>query len=125
MTLPNPDELTVSELEDRIEKIDDPDVLTTIKTAERDGKDRTTAIDALDERLDEVDEDAEHEDEDGDAADEAETTTEPNHIRVRPAPNVGGGHIAGFSFSSGEVKIVPANGKVKKALRRGKLQRIA
>lgn len=114
------DDLTVSELREEVADIDDPDELESMLTAEKDGKDRVTAKDAIKERLDEVDEDAEHED-DGDDGESLPS----GHIRVKPAPGSGGGHIAGYSFEPHEVKRVPPNGQVQKALMRGKLQRVA
>jgi hypothetical protein len=48
---PGPSELTVDELRDRIADVDDVDLLGAIKDAEEEGKNRETAIDALDERL--------------------------------------------------------------------------
>jgi len=48
---PGPSDLTVDELRDRIADVDDVDLLGAIKDAEEEGKNRETAIDALDERL--------------------------------------------------------------------------
>lgn len=48
---PDPSELTVDELRDRIVDVDDAALLGAIKDAEKEGKNRETAIDALDERL--------------------------------------------------------------------------
>jgi hypothetical protein len=51
-TLPfAPGEHTVSELRDRVQDINDADALRALRTAEADGGDRTTALDAIDDRL--------------------------------------------------------------------------
>ncbi|EMA69315.1 hypothetical protein C461_03103 [Halorubrum aidingense JCM 13560] len=51
---PDPSELTVHELRDRIADVDDADLLGAIKDAEEEGKNRETATDALDERIAEL-----------------------------------------------------------------------
>lgn len=53
---PHPRDLTVSELEDRIEGVDDPDLLRDIRAAEEDADDRSGATDAIDDRLNDLDE---------------------------------------------------------------------
>jgi hypothetical protein len=49
-----PGEHTVSELRDRVQEVDDADALRALRTAEADGGDRTTALDAIDARIDEL-----------------------------------------------------------------------
>lgn len=48
---PDPSELTVDELRDRIADVDDAELLDAIKDAEKAGKNRETAIDALEDRI--------------------------------------------------------------------------
>jgi chromosome segregation ATPase len=50
----DPGDHSVSELEEVLEQVDDPAALDAILEAERDGKDRTTAIDAIEDRLGDV-----------------------------------------------------------------------
>lgn len=47
----DPDDHTVPELREAVEDIDDPEALDAILSAERDGENRTTAIEAIEERL--------------------------------------------------------------------------
>lgn len=115
----DPSELTVAEIEETIQEIEEVETVREIEEAERDGKDRVTAIEAIEQRLEELDTDDEADEDDEDE------TLPSGHIRVRPAPGSGGGHIAGYSFEPAEVKGVPPNAKVQKALMRGKLQRVA
>lgn len=49
--LPNPKQLTVSELRETLKSITDPDDLRRLLDAEKDGKDRRTALDAIENRL--------------------------------------------------------------------------
>ncbi|WP_135535379.1 hypothetical protein [Halostella pelagica] len=51
---PHPADLTVGELEDRIEDVEDPALIKTIRKAEEESKDRETATDAIDARLKEL-----------------------------------------------------------------------
>ncbi|WP_058365409.1 hypothetical protein [Haloparvum sedimenti] len=51
---PDPSERTVDELRDRVEDVEDVDLLEAIKDAEEDGKDRETAKDAIDARIAEL-----------------------------------------------------------------------
>ncbi|WEL29857.1 hypothetical protein [Haloferax volcanii] len=51
---PHPEDLTVVELEERIDDVDDVDLLETIKEAEEETENRTGAIDAVENRLDEL-----------------------------------------------------------------------
>ena len=51
---PHPDDLTVDELEERIADVDDVALLEAIRGAETDAEDRTTAVDAIDARLNEL-----------------------------------------------------------------------
>lgn len=113
------DDMTVAEIEQVAAQTDDPDVLAELHEAEAAGKDRVTALDAIEERLDELTPDPDAEDDPDDA--EPEPT---GHINVKAAPGHAG-HVAGYSFAVDEVKRVPADGKVKKALMRGQLQRVA
>lgn len=56
-TLPfSPDAFTVGEIEDRIADIDDAATVRALRNLEEEQQDRTTAIDALDARLDELEE---------------------------------------------------------------------
>ncbi|ELZ48986.1 hypothetical protein C464_06230 [Halorubrum coriense DSM 10284] len=48
---PDPSDLTVDELRDRIDDVDDVDLLEAIKDAEEEGKNRETATDALKQRI--------------------------------------------------------------------------
>ena len=50
----DPDDHTVTELQAELDDIDDPDELEALLSAERDGKDRKTAVDAIEARLDAV-----------------------------------------------------------------------
>lgn len=50
----DPGDLTVSELSDVVADIDDADRLRALRNAEAGGKDRTTAKDAIDDRLDDL-----------------------------------------------------------------------
>jgi len=52
--IPRADDATVDEIEAAIADIDDPDALAYLLEAERDGPDRTTAIDAIEARLNEL-----------------------------------------------------------------------
>lgn len=49
--LPNPKQLTVSELRETLKSITDPDDLRRLLDSEKDGKDRRTALDAIENRL--------------------------------------------------------------------------
>ncbi|WP_226040849.1 hypothetical protein [Natrinema sp. DC36] len=51
---PHPADLTVGELEDRIEDVEDPELIKAIKKAEEESKNRETAKDAIDARLNEL-----------------------------------------------------------------------
>jgi hypothetical protein len=51
---PHPTDLTVDELEERIADVDDVALLAAIREAETDAEDRTTAIEAIDTRLNEL-----------------------------------------------------------------------
>ncbi|ELZ35370.1 hypothetical protein [Halorubrum tebenquichense] len=51
---PDPSELTVDELGDRIADVDDVELLGAIKDAEEAGKNRETATDALEDRIAEL-----------------------------------------------------------------------
>ena len=51
---PHPEDLKVGELEERIADVDDVELLETIREAETKTKDRTTAVDAIDARLNEL-----------------------------------------------------------------------
>ena len=52
-----PAEYTVDELHDAIAEVDEPDTLSTLLEAEMDGKDRKTAIEAIEERLETISDD--------------------------------------------------------------------
>lgn len=108
------EDMTVDEIEETVADIDDRDELEAMLDAEEDGKDRVTAKDAIEERLEEMEGDT--------TSDTAEEETRSDeHIRVKPVS--GGGHIAGYSFGDSEVKILPADdGKVQQALSNGELQ---
>jgi electron transfer flavoprotein alpha subunit len=69
----DPSDHTVSELKDAIVDVDDADEIREILDAERDGKDRKTAKEAIEKRLDAVDDESTG---DGAAGDEAEPTYE-------------------------------------------------
>ncbi|TMT87147.1 electron transfer flavoprotein subunit alpha/FixB family protein [Haloterrigena sp. H1] len=82
MTAIDPDDYTVDELTDELETIDDADDLQAVLEAERTGQDRTTAREAIQDRLEElgvdhegVEEDTEtegeYEETEGDTGDEA------------------------------------------------------
>lgn len=49
--LPNPKQLTVSELRETLKSITDPDDLRTLRDAEENGQNRRTAVDAIEGRL--------------------------------------------------------------------------
>ena len=69
MTAIDPDDYTVEELSDELETIDDADDLQAIFEAERTGQDRTTAREAIQDRLEEIGAaDAEHGDTEADEA---------------------------------------------------------
>lgn len=51
---PHPEELTVSEIEERVAELEDVDLLETIKDAEEATGDRSTAVDAIEARLRDV-----------------------------------------------------------------------
>ena len=53
---PHPGELTVDEIEDRVAEVDDLAKLRAILSLEEDGKDRTTATDAIEERIHDLEE---------------------------------------------------------------------
>lgn len=53
---PHPSELTVDELDDRVSDLDDAALLETIWDAEAESKNRDTALDAIDSRLNELEE---------------------------------------------------------------------
>ena len=53
---PHPSELTVSELRNRVDDVNDPALLEAILEAEEDGDDRTTAVEAIQARLNAVQE---------------------------------------------------------------------
>lgn len=48
---PHPSDLTVSELEDRIQDVDDTSLLHGILDAEIEGENRSTAVDAIEDRI--------------------------------------------------------------------------
>lgn len=50
----DPSEYTVSELETEIEDYDSVSALQEVREAEEEGKDRATALEAIDERIDEL-----------------------------------------------------------------------
>lgn len=58
MAAQDPGDFTVSELRDELEDVTDPDTLETMLEAERDGKDRKTAKEAIEGRRDEVEEES-------------------------------------------------------------------
>ncbi|GAB7010467.1 hypothetical protein [Halorubrum trueperi] len=51
---PDPSDLSVEELSERIADVDDVELLAAIQDAEEEGEDRTTAIDALEKRIAEL-----------------------------------------------------------------------
>lgn len=51
---PHPSDLTVAELRDRVGDVDDVGLLEAIHKAETDGEQRSTAIDAIEDRIDEL-----------------------------------------------------------------------
>lgn len=51
---PHPADLKVGELEERIADVEDASLLDTILQAEVDGENRTTAVDAIESRLNEI-----------------------------------------------------------------------
>lgn len=51
---PHPSGLVIDDLEDRLEDVDDPALLKTIKTAEEETKDRGGAKEAIDARINEL-----------------------------------------------------------------------
>lgn len=53
---PHPEELTVDEIEDRVADVDDREKLQAIRELEVDGKNRSTALEVIDERLEELQE---------------------------------------------------------------------
>ena len=85
----DPSEYTVGDLKDELKSIDDPDELSAILDAERDGKDRKTATDAIESRLDAVSEDDAGGDSDAEADEETEDeddglthpTADKRHLR--------------------------------------------
>lgn len=128
----DPTELTVSELEAHVADVDDADELATLREAEKAGDDRVTALEAIDERLDEVgeaesDEDAAEalseakEELSGMDAKEAAENSGEAYVTVKN-PEGRGGHIAGFGFEPHEAKRVKNSPRVRTALRNGKLQ---
>lgn len=50
----DPDEYTVDALREAVGEIDDPEALESVLAAERDGRNRTTAVDAIEARLDAI-----------------------------------------------------------------------
>jgi hypothetical protein len=52
---PHPGELTVTEIEERVADVDDREVLESIRELEANGDHRTTALEAIDARLDDLD----------------------------------------------------------------------
>lgn len=50
----DPSSNTVSDIEDRVSEIEDPEALRAVRSLEADDKNRTTAIEAIEERLDQV-----------------------------------------------------------------------
>jgi electron transfer flavoprotein alpha subunit len=54
----DPADYTVDELQAELEDVDDPDELEAVLDAERDGKNRKTAVDAIEARLDALEDDA-------------------------------------------------------------------
>ncbi len=73
MTDVDPSDFTVAELKDELESVDDADALDAILDAEREGKDRKTAKEAIERRLDDVGGEAAGDDA---ASDEAEATSD-------------------------------------------------
>lgn len=51
---PHPSEVTIPELEERIEDVEDPDLLNAIRDAEEASKDREGALNALDARIEDL-----------------------------------------------------------------------
>lgn len=75
----DPSSVSVRELREQIQQIDDAEVLQTIYDAEQEGKDRTTAKEALSKRLGAVDAD------DADAGDTDDESSDPDV--AYPAPD--------------------------------------
>lgn len=138
MTAPVPDEYdewTVDDVRANVTDVDDPEHLRAWLDYERAHEGRSTADDAITERLDDVTADTAGQDDadadaDGgeaephgghDAYETAKASAEADeHIRVQN-PESTGTHTAGFSFAGNEVKIVPATPAVRRALRDSEL----
>ncbi|MFA9416540.1 electron transfer flavoprotein subunit alpha/FixB family protein [Natrinema sp. HArc-T2] len=95
MTVIDPDDYTVDELTDELETIDDADDLQAILEAEQAGEDRTTAREAIQDRLAELgvdhegdDSDEEHDESDAEDADQegdddlSHPTRDKKHVRA-------------------------------------------
>lgn len=116
------DDWSVDELEVEIEEIDDPEVIQSYLAYESENKDRVTAVDALEERLDEITAETQPSDEEESDGPEIDDIPEgTTRIRVRNHKKVGQ-HIAGYSFKAGESKLIPDRPDVRDALRSGDLQ---
>lgn len=88
--IPDPEELTVGELEESLGTIEDADVLRAVMDAEMMGDDRTTAKDAIEERIVEVTADADDEeefvvDDPADTADDDESADDDEPEDEEPA----------------------------------------
>lgn len=109
----HPTDHTVDEIEERLEDVTDIDDAEAILELEQAGNARTTAVDAIEERLDELEPDVESDgatDQDG---------TERITIRNYKHESV---EVAGHHFDAGEVKRVRNTQQVQLALERGNIQ---
>lgn len=119
------DDMTVAEIRDDVEEIDDVELLESMLNSEERGKDRKTAREAIEDRIGEVTEaTVEVEEVDADDGDDESDRHNPHGEFVKVRPAEAGGHIAGYSFGDGEVKEIKLDGKVQRSLSRGELQLI-
>lgn len=85
----DPSELTVDELRDELDGIDDAEILEEIREAEADGEDRTGAIEAIDDRLESVSDDQQAEADGSGEGTSAGIVEIRNHVRDSASDLIG------------------------------------
>lgn len=109
----HPTDHTVDEIKEKIDEIDDPEDVEAILELEESGNERVTAIEAIEDRLEELEPDEEPEgsvDRDG-----TERITVRNYQQEEVT-------VAGRTFSPGEARRVPNTHQIQLALERGHIQ---
>ena len=115
--------VTVGEMESIVEDTESVEFLEDLRDAEQDGKDRVTAIEAIDDRLADLDES--DEDDAGGDADEDEGDDTPTPRVGRAAADAAydvAGNVKVREPSGGRTRILPCTPRVKRQIEIGELE---